>query len=174
MAVTIDNVVKIIYLNKNNAAFYKTGDFIGMRYTDENGETKDCGRVYLHRLFPYTELWTNISVMNKDSEEFGLIADIRDFEGTEGYELIKNELTAKYFIPKIKSILSLKEKFGYSSWKVETDVGIVSFTVRDTYRSMIKIGESRIYVLDNDGNRFEIEDYNKLDKKSYKKIELYI
>ncbi len=173
MATAINNVVKIIYLNKNNASFYKTGDFIGMRFTNESGEQTDFGRVYLHRLFPYTELWTNISVMNKDSEEYGLIASIDDFDG-ESAELIKNELSIKYFIPKIKSILMLKEKFGFSSWKVNTDVGVVTFTVRDTYRSMIKIGESRIYVLDNDGNRYEIEDYNKLDKKSYKKIELYI
>ena len=173
MAVTINNVVKIIYLTKENAAFYKSGDFIGMRYTDEEGNESDCGRVYFHRLFPYTELWTNISVMDKDSQEFGIIANIDDSE-KEDSELIRKELLAKYFVPKIKSILTLKEKLGYSSWTVDTDAGVVTFTVRDTFRSMIRIGESRIYVIDNDGNRYEIENYNKLDKKSYKKIELYI
>ena len=112
--------------------------------------------------------------MTKESEEIGIIADVEAFDDSEQNGLLKKELEIKYFIPKIKSILMLKEKFGFSNWKVVTDVGVISFTVRDTFRSMIRIGESRIYVLDNDGNRYEIEDFNKLDKRSYKKIELFI
>ncbi len=174
MANEIKNVVKINYLTPENAQFYKTGDFIGLRMKNEQGEFCEQGRVYLHRLFPFTELWTNISVMTKESEELGIVEQLSSFEGTEAYELLKSELELKYFVPKIQSIEMLKEKFGFSNWKVTTDVGPISFTVRDTFRSMIRIGESRIYVLDNDGNRYEIEDYNKLDKKSYKKIELFI
>ena len=171
---SIKNVVSILYLDSNNAEFYKTGDFIGLRKKNENGETEDCGRVFLHRLFPYTELTTNISVMNKDNEEIGIIADVDAFGNDEAIQLIKNELEIKYFVPKIKSIMLLKEKFGFSNWKVDTDVGVVTFTVRDTYRSIIRIGETRMYILDNDGNRYEIEDFTKLDRKSYRKIELYI
>lgn len=174
MSTTIKNVVKITYLTPENAKFYKTGDFIGLRLTDEQGSEKDMGRVYLHRLFPYTELWTNISVMTKESEEIGIIEDVKAFTDNDERQMLVKELEVKYFVPKIKSILMLKEKFGFSNWKVATDVGVISFTVRDTFRSMIRIGESRIYVLDNDGNRYEIEDFNKLDKKSYKKIELFI
>ena len=174
MSNTINNVVKITYLTPENSVFYKTGDFIGLKLTDSEGNTVDHGRVFLHRLFPYTELWTNISVMTKESEEIGIIADVDAFTDSEQNGLLKKELEIKYFIPKIKSILMLKEKFGFSNWKVVTDVGTISFTVRDTFRSMIRIGESRIYVLDNDGNRYEIEDFNKLDKRSYKKIELFI
>ena len=174
MSNTISNVVKITYLTPDNAEFYTAGDFLALRLTDAEGKISDLGRVYLHRLFPYTELTTNISVMNKESEEIGIIENVSLFDKAGSSELILHELSVKYFVPKIKSILSLKEKFGFSSWKVSTDVGIVTFTVRDTFRSMIRIGESRVYVLDNDGNRYEIEDFNKLDKRSYKKIELYI
>ena len=170
---SIKNVVTIKYLTCENSSFYKTGDFIGLKTKDEDGEN-DHGRVYLHRLFPYTELTTNISVMNKDQEEIGIIADIDAYGDQSAADLIKSELSVKYFIPKIRAILMLKEKFGFSNWKVRTDAGTVSFTVRDTYRSIIRIGESRMYVLDSDGNRYEIEDYNKLDRKSFKKIELYI
>ena len=171
---SIKNVITIVYLTSANAAFYKTGDFIGLRTKDENGAETDHGRVFLHRLFPYTELATNISVMNGEQEEIGIIADVAQFGDPTSEELIRAELAVKYFIPKIKAILMLKEKFGFSNWKVRTDAGTVTFTVRDTYRSIIKIGESRMYVLDSDGNRYEIEDYNRLDRKSFKRIELYI
>jgi len=171
---SIKNVVTIEYLTSENASFYKTGDFIGVKVTDKDGVVTDHGRVFLHRLFPYTELTTNISVMNTEQEEIGIIADVSTFGDDEAVKLINAELSLKYFIPKITAILMLKERFGFSNWKVKTDSGIICFTVRDTYRSIIRIGESRMYVLDNDGNRYEIEDFNKLDKRSYKKIELYI
>lgn len=171
---SIKNVVTIEYLTSENAAFYRTGDFIGLKTTDADGTEHDHGRVFVHRLFPYTELTTNISVMNNEQEEIGIIADVDAFGDENAAELIKAELDVKYFIPKINAILMLKEKFGFSNWKVRTDAGTVSFTVRDTYRSIIRIGESRMYVIDNDGNRYEIEDFNKLDRKSFKKIELYI
>lgn len=174
MSDSIKNVVSINYLTPDNCEFFRCGDFIDLRVKSSGSEYEDKGRVFLHRLFPYTELFTNISVMNAEQEEIGIIEDLALFSGTEAEELLKGELELKYFVPKISAILMLKEKFGFSNWKVETDVGTVSFTVRDTYRSIIRIGESRMYILDNDGNRYEIEDFNKLDRKSYKKIELYI
>ena len=174
MSESIKNVITINYLTPDNAEFYQCGDFIALKLKNPEGETEDKGRVFLHRLFPYTELWTNVSVMNEAQEEIGIIADVTLFGNSEAYELIRRELEIKYFVPKINAILLLQEKFGFSNWKVVTDVGEVSFTVRDTYRSIIRIGESRMYILDNDGNRYEIEDFNKLDRKSYKKIELYI
>ena len=50
----------------------------------------------------------------------------------------------------------------------------MDFTLRDTYRSMVFIGENRIFLTDSDGNRYEIPDVGKLDGGSYKKIELYL
>ena len=53
-----------------------------------------------------------------------------------------------------------------------------SFTLQDTFRSIIKSprddGTERIFILDVDGNRYEIPNVEALDRKSYKKIELYL
>ena len=57
---------------------------------------------------------------------------------------------------------------------METEEGSVSFTLHDTFRSIIRAGEHRLIFLDVNGNRFELPDTEALDRKSYKKIELYL
>ena len=89
--------------------------------------------------------------------------------------MIETELERKYYAPKIKTIVSLKERYGFSYWKIITDDNRrVSLTVQDTYRNMIRVGEDKVIILDVDGNRFVIESVAALDRKSYKKIELYL
>lgn len=171
-AKSIQNAVQIVWLRDENTRFYRKGDFLAMRFV-ENGQESDRGRIILHRMFPFTEPWSDISVQNMEGEEIGLIASLDDFS-SDVAGMLRSEIEKKYFIPTIYSILDLKEKFGISTWKVATNVGQLSFTVRDTYRSMTFSGEGRIFILDADGNRYEIPDVNKLDSRSYRKIELYI
>ena len=46
--------------------------------------------------------------------------------------------------------------------------------MQDTFRNIIRAGEDKAILLDVDGNRFVIKSIKALDKKSYKKIELYL
>ena len=48
------------------------------------------------------------------------------------------------------------------------------FTVRDTYRSITKVSEDRVFITDVDGNRFEIPSLAALDRRSRRKIELFL
>lgn len=162
--------MRINYLNGKNTVFFKSGDFIG---AETNYVDHPIPRVHLHRMFPFSEPFTNISVQDDEGEEIGLIASIADFS-PETAKMLRDELEKSYFVPKITEIFSVKEKFGFSAWKVSTDVGDLDFTLRDTYRSMIFAGGGRIFLVDSDGNRYEIPDVAKLDAKSYKLIELYI
>lgn len=166
---TVDNV-GINYLTGKNTDFFKSGDFIGMETNLREGR---FSRVHLHRMFPFSEPFTNISVQDDEGEEIGMIASIADFS-PETAKMLRDELEKVYFLPKITAISSVKEKFGFSVWKVESDVGKLEFTLRDTYRSMVFAGGGRIFLIDSDGNRYEIPDVEKLDKNSYKHIELYI
>ncbi len=168
---TLSSIVEIQYLTPENAEFYGKGDFIGLK-TKFMGEEKDHGIVKLRRLFPFEELWRDITVMNSASEEIGVIASVSLFTKSEA--LLKNELERVYFTPKILKIYSMKDKYGFSSWDVETDVGRITFSVKDTFRSIVSLGGSRAIITDVDGTRYEIEDASKLDKSSYKKIELYL
>jgi hypothetical protein len=89
-------------------------------------------------------------------------------------EMLTEELKRRYYAPVIDRIYSIKERYGFSYWKVHTADGNVSFTLHDTYRSIIRAAHNHIIMLDVNGNRFEILDTEALDRKSYKKIELYL
>lgn len=169
---SLDKVVKIDYLVPSQAHFYKNGDFLGLKL-ENNGENTEYPRVFLHRMFPFEEPWAHISVLTPDSEEVGMIGQIDDFAGDEA-SLLREELERKYLMPKITAIHTLKERFGFSSWKVDSSIGPLEFTLRDTYRSLHNVGDGRMVITDSDGNRYEIPDVKELDKKSYKKIELYL
>ena len=168
------DIVDIKYLDGTNSRFYKKGDFIfaDIMTEGENGEVRfeEKGMVTLRRMFPFDEKYSMISVLSSGEEEIGII---KSTLGLPSAELIEAELDRVYFMPRIVAILSMKERFGYSTWRVRTDKGELSFTLNDVYRSMIKLGK-RIIISDVDGNRYEIEDTSLLDKRSYRKIELYL
>lgn len=130
-------------------------------------------RIYLHRAFPFDKPFEYISVLDKDMKELGLISSIDDFP-PETARMLREELERKYYAPVIKTIHSVNERFGFSYWKVTTDEGDLSFTLQDTYRSILKAGGGRVFIVDMDGNRFDIPNVEELDFKSYKKIELYL
>lgn len=169
---SLNKVVRIEYLSPAEAKFRKNGDFLGLTLEKE-GEKTDYPRVFLHRMFPFEELWAHISVLTPDNEEVGMIAKVDDFDEASR-TLLREELDRKYLMPTVTVIHTLKERFGFSSWKVDSSIGPLEFTLRDTYRSLLKVGDGRMIITDSDGNRYEIPDVNKLDKKSYKKIELYL
>ena len=174
---TLADAAGIIYLDSTNAKIFKDGDFIGADITapDENGEMKTTShkRVWLHRSFPFDMPFEYISVQNKDQEELGLIRNISVFSDEE-QALLVGELERKYYTPKVLKILTLKETRGFSFWKVTTDSGEQSFTLQDTSKSIVRIGGDRAFVFDICGNRYEIESLSALDKKSYRKLELYL
>lgn len=175
---TLKNIIAVTYITKHNSVFKKVRDFITLDLTlpsEETGEneTKHYDRIFLHRAFPFDHPWSYISVLDADSKEIGIISKIDDF-GKETETLLRDELERKYFAPRIEKILSVKERYGFSYWKVITDSGELSFALHDTYRSLLKIGGTRVFILDIDGNRFEIPDVEQLDRKSFKKIELYL
>ena len=163
---TLEELSVTVWLTPENARFSFEDHFLYI----ETGEVK--ARAFLIRQFPFELEWEFISVLNDDNEEIGIIRDVSLF--LEDAELLREELRRRYYAPKIKRILSVKERYGFSYWRVECNDGEVSFTLHDTYRSIIHAGEDRVLMLDVNGNRFEIPAVSALDKKSFKKIELYL
>ncbi len=158
-----------IAITKENATFMMKGGFLYMSAPKD----KEPQRVMLHRNFPFEFLWEYISVLNIDNMELATIRNVEDFDGEEK-ELLVRELNRKYYSPVIKKIYSVKDRFGFSYWDAETTGGRVTFTLQDTFRSIVNAGDGRLFIFDVDGNRFVIEDAEKLDRKSRKKIELFL
>ncbi len=155
-----------VWLTPENTSFFFEDHFLYV----QTGDVKE--RAFLCRQFPFELQWEFISVLNAENEEIGIIRDIEIFG--DGAKLLREELERRYYSPVIKKILSVKERYGFSYWKVMTEEGEVSFTLHDTYRSIIHASDDRVLMLDVNGNRFEIPSVAGLDKKSYKKIELYL
>ncbi len=163
---------QILRLTPDNAVFDTKNGFPSL-LLKTNGEEKLFFKVSLRRSFPFELLEEYISVLDSDDNEIGLIYDINEF--TESSGILKAELAHRYFEPKIKTVNSLKERYGFSYWRVTLSDGrVTEFTMQDTFKNIIKAGTDKLIMLDVDGNRFVIEDINLLDKKSYKRLELYI
>lgn len=169
-----DSAAEMIRLLPANSSFSQKNGFLTLKYTPEDGSDEQYDRVFLHRDFPFEKPWEYISVLDGDSKEIGLIVDIGDFD-EESTALLRTELERKYYCPEIKSIDSLKERYGFSYWTVTTTENRrVDFTMRDTFRSIIRVGQDKCLLLDVDGNRFVIESVAALDRKSHKRIEIYL
>ncbi len=183
-------IAEMVFLTPENAKFYKTKNgFVCMNAflppvkkddLEESGVTaskeplwQDLGRVFFHRAFPFDTPDEFISVLDKDGKEYGVIRRITDFPENDA-ALIRHELERKYFMPEIRKIDSLKARFGYTYWEVETDRGHLSFAIHDTFRNIAHVGENRIVISDVDGNRYGITDVSALDRASYRRIELYL
>ena len=164
---TLAEISETVWLTPENASFASKNGFL---YISLDGVER---RAFLCRQFPFELLWELISVLDEDQYEVGIIRALSLFTD-ETRELLETELEKRYYSPKIRRILSMKERYGFSYWKVETAEGEMSFTLHDTFRSTVRVGEHRVILMDVDGNRFEIPDVRELDRKSYKKIELYL
>lgn len=158
-----------VEITQENAEFFMQNGFLHMKCPKD----AEPVRVMLHRNFPFEFLWEYISVLDVDGYELASIRTLASFDG-EMKDILVLELERKYYSPVIQKIYSVKERFGFSYWDAQTTGGRLTFTLQDTFKSIIRAGEGRLFLFDVDGNRFEIEDVEKLDRKSYKKIELYL
>lgn len=176
----------IVYLTEENAKFYDKDGFLALKafvapkseydLEDETEATptwQDLGRIFLKRAFPFNNPNQYISVIDSSGYEYGMINDINDFSD-ETKALLQKALDRRYFMPSISKIISIKEQFGFSFWKVLTDRGEAEFTVKDTYKSIIKLGENLVVILDSNDSRYVINNVSELDSASFKKIELYL
>lgn len=178
----LSDVVSITYITNENAVFKREGDFLSLNVKlpegvgldgEATGGEKYFDRIYLHRSFPYEHPYKYISVLDRDSAEIGIISDVSEFPDDIA-SMLRAELDRKYYAPVIDKILSVKERYGYSYWEVISDGRKLSFNMRDTFRNILKVSPEHVFLNDSDSNRYEIKNTEALDRKSFKRIELYL
>ena len=161
-------VLEVDYLSAENSRF-ATGPN-GFLELEHNG--KSYPRVILTRSLPLTEPDEFICVTDVEKNEIGIIKSVSDFDG-EQRTAIKNELELRYFCPIVTSIVSVKEKMGHFYFDVMIGDRKKSFTVKDLTKSVRYHGKG-FDLIDVDGNRYRIEDYDKISSKSKRKIDAYL
>ena len=165
---TLEEMAVTVWLTPENAHFERKN---GLFYLTLDGKET---RVNLCREFPFELSWEYISALDTDGNERGIIRSTALFEG-ETRNLLEDELRLRYYAPQITSILRVREKYGFSYWTVTTaDAGKLTFTVQDPYRTIFRVGEKSVTFTDVDGNRYEIPALAALDRRSRKRVDLYI
>lgn len=166
-------------LTPENAKFFRSeGGLISLSLTTD-GKTETFERVVVIRSFPITNPSEYISVKEPDTrqkgrgEEIGLIVDLNIFD-SETVALINEELARRYFTPIILKIYSMKEKYGYTYCEADTSAGRASFVLNNPSNNIRTLEDGRVLITDTDGNRYTLPDPKKLDKASYRKIEIYL
>ena len=169
-----------IDMNPENTWFSaSTGGLISLKIVNAEGEEEFFERVVLRRSFPVTAPDEFISVREPDTRlkgrgaEIAMIRNVNDFD-KDTVALLNAELELRYFTPIITRITSAKEKFGYNYWEADTTAGSVSLVLNNPFSNIRKLEDGRIFISDMDGNCFVIPDPLKLDRQSYKVIEIYI
>ena len=169
-----------IDLTPENAVFTRSsGNLISLSVTQPSGEVEFFARIVPVRSFPISSPEEFISIREPDSptrgrgDEIGMIRRLSDFP-EQTAALIEEELSRRYFTPSIKKIHSYSEKFGYCYWDVTTSAGRIEFIMSNPTSSIRTLEDGRVFMYDIDGNCFTIDDPLKLDKASYRKVEIYL
>ncbi|MBE6725989.1 MAG: DUF1854 domain-containing protein [Ruminococcaceae bacterium] len=155
------------------------GGLISLKIINAEGEEESFERVVIRRSFPVTSPDEFLSVREPDTRakgrgsEIGMIRNINIFD-KKTVDLINAELEIRYFTPIIHRITSAKEKFGYNYWEAETSAGKVSIVLNNPFSNIRVLEDGRIYIFDMDGNCFLIPDPTKLDRLTYRTIEIYL
>lgn len=125
------------------------------------------------RLFPVSKRDVYISLLDSEGVERGLIRALVDIDA-ESRAVVEESLCDYYLVPKILKILSISEKSGTIRWTVLTERGEKRFDVRNRNHDIRVSNDGKVRVRDSDDNRYEIDDYRKLDAKSRSKLISYL
>ncbi len=124
----------------------------------------------IKRVFPLSDPENYFSIQTEDDKE---VAILKTLDGTEPetLKLLEEEFDRRYFSPKITQILAVKSVPGMWSFHVKTNRGEITFFVRNWRENSHEIESGRWHITAVDGQRFEIEDLDQLDKHSQALVE---
>ncbi|MDD2362015.1 MAG: DUF1854 domain-containing protein [Oscillospiraceae bacterium] len=172
----VEDIISVRLITDENAVFSRTdGGFVSLTFTGEDGKTVEYNRVAVHRCFPHSDPNHYISIREPDGDgrEIGLIEDLSSLSD-ETVNMLEEQLSLRYFTPKIIRLKNIREEYGYSYWDVVTDKGACRFTVRMGSGNVYSIGKNRYLINDLDGNRFEIPDLYEMTPREIKQLDLFI
>ena len=126
-------------------------------------------RLEPRRLFPVSRQDFYISLLGEDGVEVAIIKSLADLS-QDSQDVIRYSLDDYYLVPHITRILSITEKNGKITWNVETDRGFKQFDIRNRNHDIRVYPDGRVRVRDSDDNRYVIDNYNVLDKRSKRQL----
>ena len=130
-----------------------------------DGHDRSYLKVTIATAFPLSEPDHYIGFLDGTGNDIGTIGEISELPA-DAQQIVRQELDRRYFLPRIKKIIELSHEFEITYIKVETDKGIRDFSLRGHRENCPEISPGRFIMEDVDGNRFEIQNFFRLDKRS--------
>lgn len=124
----------------------------------------------IRRLFPLSSPDKHLSIQDREGTEAGIV---NGFEGmdSESRKLIEEDLDRRYFTPILEQLDEVEQQKGMWRFAGKTQRGSVEFYVRNWRDSSHELTPNRWHILSVEGQRYEIEDLDKLDDKSQRLLE---
>lgn len=142
-------------------------DDLRVLHISVNGEEFDDVRP--RRAFPVSGKAPFITFISEKGKEVALLTTPHGLD-KESRRVLDRALLHMYYTPKILRVDDVSETMGVSLWHVQTDQGYATFEISDRQRFIRLLAGGRYIITDVDGNRFEIEDIKKLDKRSQARV----
>ena len=160
-----------IYIDSHTARI-KRKDLYTVTLTLRDGTVIDD--LEPRRLFPVSNTEQYITLLDKNEHEVGFVRDFSELDEASE-EALRQCFAEFYRIPKIERVLESVEEFGSLTWRVMTDLGEVSFRIRNRHSDIKQFyGTNRILIRDSNDNRYEIRDYTVLDNHSQRLLFSYL
>lgn len=121
------------------------------------------------RMFPVSGGSKYIALLDGDGNNVAMIRDLASLPESERIK-VESVLEEYYRFPVIKRFIKMSSKYRIWMWTAETDKGVVTFEIRNHLTAVKPLYDGRILIKDANDNRYEIPDYNALDKKSKKML----
>ena len=166
--------VDIGLMDLSKAQFYEAkGGFTGLKY-----DGTDHPHVTLKRALPVGQPSEFVSVYDAENKEIGIIRSLEELTKAN-WDVVARELGNRYFCPTILEIKSVKDKLGYVYVELllgedKRSATVKSCALKDVSRNIRSLDDKRILIFDVDGNRYMVQDVNKLDKTSRKRLEPFL
>ena len=125
--------------------------------------------VRIRQAFPLSFESRYITFFDQEDEYLGIVADPEACD-EDTCRIIRDEIEWRYFRPRIECVLEMEGRGGTSIFSVETDRGAVKIPMRDLREGMMELSPGRILITDEHGNRYEIPELDRLDRRSRRLI----
>lgn len=122
-------------------------------------------RVEAMRAFPLSHPSEHIVLRDGGEREFAVVRRLSDLPD-EPRALIEAQLRRRYFLPQIKVIHNVTERFGSSIWDVETDRGRREVSMGQINEAISEVEPGRYLLTDVEGNRYEVKNLEDFDPDS--------
>lgn len=140
------------------------------RFTDSDGQQHVD--VVAVRAFPLTAPEHGVSIVSSSGHELQWIDDITQLD-IASRTVLDTLLTQREFMPEIQRINAVSSYATPSIWQVATDKGETEFTLKGE-EDIRRLTHTRLLIADSNGLQFVINDIEKLDHASRRRLDRFL